>query len=160
MSLTREQRATLKAAILAEPALAEPLSTRNDQAIAEFCNTPTTQRVWKSSYTDNDLFGATDINVYIARSIPERQAYDLLITMGEIDPRIPTIRSGIVNIFSGTGQLPRDQRATILNDMTRFATWAEQMFGGTNATTDVVTAWIAKWQGTLSTNDVSDLLNE
>jgi hypothetical protein len=160
MSLTTQQRATLKAAILAEPALAEPLSIRNDQVISEYCNAPTAQRAWRSSYTDNDLFSATDINLYIARSVAERQAYDLLITIGEFDPRIATIRSGIVNIFSGTAQNIRDQRATVLNSMTRMATWAEQLFGGTNATTDTVAAWLLNWEGTLSPNDISGLLNE
>ena len=155
--LTPAQETTLRTAILAEPALAQAVAIRNDPAIADYCNTATTQKAWKTSYSDNDLFDVTDINVYIARSVPERQAYDLLITIGDIDPSKASIRSGIVNIFSGAGGAA--QRAAILNDMTRFATWAEQKLGGVNATTDTVTAWRLNYSGPITASHVSTILN-
>ena len=160
-SLSTQQKNTLKAAILAEPALAQAVSIRNDSAIADFCNsaaTPT-QKAWKTTYTATDLFSATDLNVYIARSVAERQAYDLLITIGAVDPSSVSIRSGIANIFSGAAAAVVTQRAAILNDMTRSATWAEKVLGGTNATTDTVTAWRLNFSGAITPMHISELLN-
>ena len=160
-NLTEAQRATIKTAILTEPALAEAVAIRDDNTITAYCNAARspTQKIWKSAYTADDLFQATDINIYIARSVAERQAYDLLITMDNLDPTRSSIRSGIVNIFSGTAQAVVNQRAAILNNMTRSASWAEYQLGGVNSTTDSVTAWVANWTGELSAFDVSSLLN-
>lgn len=159
--LTDGQKATIKTAILTEPALAEAVAIRDDNTITAYCNAirSPNQKIWKPVYTADDLFQATDINIYIARSVAERQAYDLLVTMDNLDPTRSSIRSGIVNIFSGIGTAPVAQRAAILNDMTRPATWVEFKLGGVNSTTDTVTAWIANWTGTLSAFDVSSLLN-
>lgn len=160
-NLTEAQKATIKTAILTEPALAEAVAIRDDNTITAYCNAARSpaQKIWKSAYTADDLFQVTDINIYIARSVAERQAYDLLITMDNLDPTRSSIRSGIVNIFSGTAQLVVAQRAAILNDMTRSASWAEYQLGGVNSTTDSVTAWVANWTGELSAFDVSSLLN-
>lgn len=155
--LTTAQQNTLRTAILAEPALAQAVAIRNDPAIADYCNTATAQKAWKTSYGAMDLFNATDINVYIARSVAERQAFDLLIQVGTVDPSTTSIRTGVVNIFSGAGG--STQRAAILNDMTRFATWAEQKLGGTNATTDTVTAWKLNYSGSITVSHVSSILN-
>lgn len=160
-NLTEAQRAAIKTAILTEPALAEAVAIRDDNTITAYCNAARSpaQKIWKPVYTADDLFQATDINIYIARSVAERQAYDLLITMDNLDPTRSSIRSGIVNIFSGMAQAVVNQRSTILNDMTRNASWAEYKLGGVNSTTDSVTAWIANWTGELSAFDVSSLLN-
>lgn len=160
-NLTQAQKSAIKTAILTEPALAEAVAIRDDNTITAYCNTARspTQKIWKPVYTADDLFQATDINIYIARSVAERQAYDLLVTMDNLDPTRSSIRSGIVNIFSGTAQLVVAQRATILNDMTRPASWVEFKLGGVNATTDTVSAWVANWTGELSAFDVSSLLN-
>lgn len=157
--LTSSQESTLRAAILAEPALAQAVAIRNDSAIAEYCNAAAvpTQKAWKTSYPSIDLFAATDINVYIARSVAERQAFDLLVNRGTVDPTVASLRSGIVNIFSGAGGAA--QRAAILTDMTRSATWAEQKFGGTNQTTDTVTAWKLNFSGPITAGHVSAILN-
>jgi len=159
--LTDGQKATIKTAILTEPALAEAVALRDDNTITAYCNATRSpnQKIWKPVYTADDLFQATDINIYIARSVAERQAYDLLVTMDNLDPTRSSIRSGIVNIFSGAAQLVVAQREAILNDMARSASWTEYILGGVNQTTGSVTAWVANWTGELSAFDVSSLLN-
>lgn len=155
--LTPAQETTLRAAILAEPALAAPLSIRNDPAIADYCNAATTQLAWRTVYSSDDLFQSTVLVEYIARSAAERQAYDLLVSIGMMDPSRARLRNAIADIFSGSTN--STSRGLILNDMTRFATWAERLFGGTNATTDTVTAWRLNWSGTISPSTVSSILN-
>lgn len=157
--LTNGQKNTLRTAIQTEPALAAAYAIRDDQTIAAYCNATASpvQKVWRTTYSADDLFQATALTEYIARSAAERQAYDLLVAIGTMDPTKGKLRSGIVDIFSGSTN--STSRAAILNDMTRNATWCEQKLGGTNATTDVVTAWRSNWTGTLSPFEISTLLN-
>lgn len=163
MPMTNGQKNTLRTAILAEPALATAVSIRDDMAIANYCNaaaTPT-QKAWKEIYSAADLFSATVLTEYIARSAAERQGYDLLISMAGnmgIDPSRAKIRNAIADIFSGASN--STSRAAILNNMTQDATWAEVKIGGTNATTDTVTAWRRNWTGILTVSDISALLNQ
>ncbi len=158
-SLTNGQKNTLRTAIQNEAALASALAVRDDTTIANYCNAAASpvQKLWKPTYLADDLFQATVLTEYIARSAAERQAYDLLVTIGTMDPTKNKLRSGIADIFSGASN--STSRAAILNDMTRNATWCEQKLGGTNATTDTVTAWKANWTGVLSPFEISTLLN-
>ncbi len=157
--LTNGQRNTLRAAILAEPALAVVVSIRDDSAIATFCNAAASpaQKAWREAVPARDVFDATVLTEYIARSAAERQGYDLLLTMSPVDSSKAKIRSVVVDIFSGAQN--STSRAAILNALTENATWCEQKLGGSNATTDGITAWKRNWTGTLGPNDISNLLN-
>lgn len=157
--MTKSQKATLRAAILAEPALADELAVRDDAAITAYCNAPAlpAQKVWKDKYTSRELFEATALTDYIARSAAERQAFDLLISVGVVSPEKNKIRAAVADIFSGATN--NGSRAAILTDMTRDATWTEKLLGGSDATTSAITAWKANWLGTLSPYEVSTLLN-
>jgi hypothetical protein len=159
MALTRSQATTLRAAILAEPALAAALAIRNDTAIANYCNAAASpvQKAWKTVYTGIELFEAATITDYMARSDVERQAFDLLESVGVMDPSRNKIRNAIAEIFSGSTN--SNSRTNILNDMTRNATWAEVRLGGTEATTSDVTAWRLNWDGVLTPIEISTLLN-
>lgn len=157
--LTKNQANTLRAAILAEPALAAAVSIRDDQAIATYCNTAATpaQKAWREAMPSKDIFDATVLTEYIARSAAERQGYDLLLSMSPVDASRARIRNALADIFSGSTN--STSRALVLNAMTESVTWCEKQLGGTNATTDVVTAWKRNWTGTLSVNSISELLN-
>lgn len=157
--LTTAQGATLKAAILAEPELAQLLSIRNDQAIAEYCNAAASpvQKAWKTTYTGKELFETTVLTEYIARNAAERQAFDLMVNVGTMDPSKVKIRATIADIFSGASN--STSRGIILGDMTRNATWAEQKLGGSDATTSGVTAWKLRWSGDVTPFEISTLLN-
>jgi hypothetical protein len=163
--LTNAQKANLKTAILAEAPLASAVAARRDADIAAYCNAPVVpaQIGWKVANTPRDIFEATNLNEYIARSVAERNAYDLILRIaGEsdgvaIDATRGAIRSAIVNIFSGATN--SNSRAAILTAMTEPVTWCQSKLGGPSATTDTVTAVRRSWAGTLSVNQVSDLLN-
>lgn len=157
--LTKNQANTLRAAILAEPALAAAVAIRDDNAIAVFCNAAASpaQKAWREAVPARDVFDATVLTEYIARSAAERQGYDLLLTMAPVDASRAKVRAAIVDIFSGAQN--STSRAAILSGMTENATWCEKVVGGTNATTDGVTAWKRNWAGTLSVNQISELLN-
>lgn len=157
--LTPAQKATLRTAIQNEPALASALAARDDQTITAYCNAPASpvQKVWRTSYSDKDLFQSTVLTEYINRSTAERQAYDLIITMGTMDPSRNRLRAAIADIFSGATN--STSRGLIQTDMTRDATWCEQRLGGTDATTATITAWRANWTGVLSPFEISTLLN-
>lgn len=157
--LTNGQKSTLKAAILAEPALAESVSNRIDSAIATYCNAAANpvQKAWRESMSAKEVFDATALTEYIARSAAERQGYDLLLTMSPVDASKAKVRAAVVDIFSGASN--STSRGAILNAMTESATWCEVKLGGTNATTDTVIAWRRNWTGVLTPDDISNLLN-
>lgn len=93
--MTKAQKTTLRAAILAEPALADELAVRDDAAITAYCNATATpaQKVWKDTYTSREMFEAAALTDYIARSAAERQAFDLLMAVGMVDPSKNKIRA-------------------------------------------------------------------
>lgn len=157
--MTNAQKATLRAAILAEPALAPLLAIRNDAAIAQYCNAVASpvQKAWRTDYTGSELFEAATLTDYIARSAGERQAFDLMVNAGVINASRAKIRNAIADIFSGTTN--SGSRAAILNDMTRDATWAEVRLGGTEQTTSGVSAWRLNWDGLVTPLEISILLN-
>lgn len=163
--LTRAQRNTLRAAILAEPALqAFLVSPRQDDPITDYCNAPVTpaQLAWKPRNTAEEIFAAVNLNEYIARSAPERQAFDLLLQMAgaegaAVNATRASTRSAIVNIFSGATN--STSRAAVLTAMTEPLTWCQSKLGGNSATTDTVTAVRRNWAGTLVPIEVSRILN-
>jgi hypothetical protein len=158
--MNNQQKNTLRAAILAEPALAAPLAIRNDTAIAEYCNATASpqQKAWKTSYTGIELFEAAALTDYIARSAAERQAFDLMVQVGVMDASKAKIRAAIADIFSGSAN--NGSRSAILNDMTRNATWAEVRLGGTEQSTSGVAAWRLNWDGIITPFEISTLLNQ
>lgn len=157
--MNNQQKNTLRAAILAEPALAASVAVRDDVTIANYCNAKASpvQKVWKTSYSGQEMFEAAAMTDYIARSAPERQAFDLMVAVGSMDPSKVKIRSAIADIFSGASN--NGSRAAILNDMTRDATWAEQKLGGADVSTSGVVAWKLSWDGLLTAFEISALLN-
>jgi hypothetical protein len=158
--MNNQQKNTLRAAILSEPALAANVLIRDDTAIANYCNAIASpvQKVWKTTYTGLELFEAVNISDYIGRSVAERQAFDLMESVGVMDPSRAKVRSAIADIFSGATN--SGSRSVILNDMTRNATWAEQKLGGTEVGTSGVTAWRLNWDGILTASEISALLNQ
>lgn len=158
--MNTQQKNTLRAAILAEPALAAALAVRDDNTIANYCNAAASpvQKVWTTSYTGKELFEATLLTEYTVRTAGERQALDLMISMGTVDPSKAKIRAAIADIFSGATN--STSRAAILTDMTRNATWAEQKLGGSDVATSGVTAWKLNWGGAVTPFEISTLLNQ
>ena len=158
-SLTPAQKVTLKAAILAEAPLAAAVAIRDDTAISVYCNTAANpaQKAWREAVPARDIFDATVLTEYIARSAAERQGYDLMLSMQTVDASRARIRSAVVDIFSGATN--STSRALVLNAMTENATWCEQKLGGTNATTDGISAWRRNWTGVLRPDEISNLLN-
>lgn len=156
MALTNSQNNTLKADILANSAVAAYVASGQDNAIKDWYNTDSTTLAWKNAFSADDLFDNTQLTEYIARSNAERQAYDMLLSRGRFNPEKASIRRGINDIFSGPTN--STSRGAILTAMTEFATRAEVLFGGNNATTDTVTALKRNWSGKLTDSDIARAL--
>lgn len=156
--LTTDQLATLRAAILAEPAVAQFLADGRHNAIKDFYNAYADPAVkaWRPYYDANDLFSATKLTEYIARTAGERQAYDMLLSRGALDATRKAIRDAVADIFSG--QSNSTSRAAILNDMTENATRAHVLFGGSSVTTDTVTALKRNYTDLLTDHDIYEAL--
>lgn len=164
--LTTTQRTTLRTALFAEPSLQQYLTVRNDDPVAAFCNAPVTPAKvgWKVSNSFGDLFEATDINVYIGRSVAERDALNMLLNAARDNPAYVDatrvgIRTGVTNIFSGTAAAVVATRRAMLTAMTEPVTWCQNVLGTTAATTDTIAGHIRAWAGTLTPSEMSTLLN-
>jgi hypothetical protein len=156
--LTTQQLATLKADILADPALAEqPMNDDGHFAIAAAYNLAASPawRVWKSSITTSDCKDVVNWTEYIGRSAGERAAFEFLLSNGIINPSRANVRQGIADMFSGTqGQITR---LALLALGKRDATRAEKLFStgtGSDGTPATMT-----FEGNLSYSEVSAARN-
>lgn len=164
--LSSAQRATLRAAFFAEPALQEALAVRSDDPVTAYCNTPVTPAKlgWKTSIQFADLFEATDLNVYIARSVAERDAYNMLLNAARDNPAAVSaaranVRSGILNIFSGTASAVVTARRAILAALTEPVTWCQEKLGTALAATDTINGHVRVLSRDLTGDEVSIILN-
>lgn len=164
--LSASQRATIRTALLAEPALQQYIAVRNDDPVAAYCNAPVSPAKigWRTAISFADLFEAMDINIYIARSVAERQAFDLLLNAardnpGSVSAARLNVRTGVVNIFSGTATTVVAARRAILTAMTEPVTWCQDKLGTTLSATDTINGHVRTWAGTLTSDQISTILN-
>jgi hypothetical protein len=153
MALTPAQLQTLKAAIVADPALnAQPQTTDGAFAIADALNALASPafRVWRSAVPTKDVKNAIVWTEYISRSVGEKSAFELMISNGVINPSDANIRQGILDIFSGPSAAVTRTNLTEMGK--RDATRAEKLFAvGTGS--DVSPAALT-FEGALGYQDV------
>lgn len=164
--LTPAQLATLKAAILADPALAaQPNNADGNLAIAQALAADASPDywVWRSFVADQEMYegvgdGGTSWSwsIYIGRSQGERDAWRQMVNMaGGLNPSLANVRAGIADIFSGAGGV--GQRTHLLAIGRRKANRAEKLFAtGTGSTASPATMTV---EGTLSGDDVQAARN-
>lgn len=155
MALTAPQKATLKAAILAEPSLAGlPSSGAGDQVIADFFNTTAAPPfiVWRTSVASDEVmlngFNWTRVDNL---SVGKARIWEWLFQFGAIDPSKINIRAGIDAVWVGT-QADLDVRAAVYVHCKRSATRFEQLFA-TGVGSEAVPATLVL-ESPLSTGDV------
>jgi len=156
--LTPDQKATLKAAILADPVLnAFPNNSDGAFAIAALLNQAASPAfyVWKSNLPTSECKKAMVWTEFIGRSVGERDAWMFMLSNGTICPADVNVRQGIADIFSGPSGAASRANLTAIGK--RPATRAEQLFAaGTGS--DAVPAAMS-FEGNLSYQDVEQARN-
>lgn len=158
MALTPQQLTTLKADILADPALAgQPNNSDGAFAIAAAYSLLASPDfiVWRTAVSTSDCKKATTWTEFIGRSQGERDAWQFMLSNGIINAGDANIRQGIVDIFSGPSGATT--RAALVAIAKRKATRAEKLFA-TGTGSDAVPATMT-FEGNLSYQDVQTARN-
>jgi hypothetical protein len=156
--LTQEQKATLKAHILAntDPAVVAALAVRDDTGIADWYNTVGTFVVWRSSLSSEQartaITGSDGLAQLDNLTAGKRDSL-LWVFDSTTNPSSATQRAAILNLC-GT---QNDLKAAITAVQKRTATRLEALFAtgtGSDASPGTLTA-----EGAVSVYDISVLLN-
>lgn len=137
-TLTNEQFAALKAAVLAEPSLANAIANGIDWQVADWCNATSTFVVWKTNVSldtimKSDTFDWTRVDNL---TVGKARIWDWLFNSGSINPSRTNVRTGIDSTWVGTAA-DLAVRASVYAECKRFATNAEKVLAtgtGSNAT--------------------------
>ena len=151
--LTPSQRNTLRTAISTEPTIAAAYASRDDQAIAAWCNAASSTYAWMSAADARTLFEAGDVTKYDGLTAGKRAAWDRIERNAPIDVGRGKMRTAVVDIWGNTDSV------AVLQALVEKATNCQAKVGGTSRTTNTVTALARNWAGTLSAYEVSVLLN-
>lgn len=138
-----------------DPAVVAALPLRNDGQIQEWYNVeadPVT-KAWKSSVSANELFEETDLTLYDGLTAGKRDAWGLMLSYAPIDFTRARFRKAVQDAWGNTNSVD------ILKAVRRNATRYELVFGGTESTTNTVTAVKLDLEGQASVADISTALN-
>ena len=153
--LTETQMQTLAAGIKAETnqTCVDALAIRNDVAMAEWVNGPSTQDAWNPAMTGSLLFEATDVAKFDGLTAGKRDAWRLMLDWAPLDMARNKLRKAVVDAWGNTDSV------AVLQACVRKATNGEKYLGGTSATENTVTAWKLSVPGNISMNEISTALN-
>ena len=161
--LTDAQKATLKAAILAETdsTLVEERDAGGMGEVAEWYSgvASPTFTVWKSTVTSREVMNSVTFSGaggFIQRTQGERDAFMMLIANGGIEPWRSNIRQAFSDIFSGSGTGAPETRAALLALSKRPALRIEKVFA-TGTGSDASPATLV-WEGGIDGTDISAAL--
>lgn len=161
MPLTTEQAATLRTAILADQALAAWVQERRDDLIAAYYNEPASPTfiVWKTYVTQDEIMQNGFDWVRVDNlSVGKARIWEWLFDnqQAAINPSKANVRAGIAECWKGTAADLAVQ-AAVLGHCRRVCNRAERLFAtgtGTEATPGLLA-----FEGSVSTNDISAILN-
>jgi hypothetical protein len=158
-SLTNADRLTLKAAILADPALAPLTSGQGTDynAISIALNTASATRAWRTGVPAGDSDDAPDMSTFDALTAGKRDSWALFLGQSVRDFGRNKVRKWITDIW-GNATANSNAEAILLAG-TEFATRAEVIIGGNTKTTGTVTGLDRNWTGTVSLQDVAGMFN-
>jgi len=103
--------------------------------------------------TDQQLFEAINVTKWDALSEGKRSTWGLLFTFSPINFSRQKMRKAVQDVWGDVDSV------AVLQNCTRKATQAEVYEGGIVVTQNTVSATKLNWSGTLSTDDISDVLN-
>jgi hypothetical protein len=168
--LTPSQLDTLKAAILADPALAEiPQTDGGAQEIANALNLNASPDfwVWRTRVSKDEYFQTTSADGtvfaftgagYITRSQGERDAWNALFdAAGFANPSLANVRQAVADIFSGNTAPAPANRTHLLTISRRKATRFERLYTTGNGST--ASPGLAVVSGPVRPDDVSAARN-
>jgi hypothetical protein len=155
MSLTPAQLTTLKAAILADPALAaQPMTSGGALVIAEALNAAAAPAfvVWRTSVPIDEIMrNGMDWARVDNLSVGKARIWEWMGRLGSLDASKANIRAGIDATWVGTAA-DLAVRATVYTHCKRNATVAEKLFATGTGTTDNPATMT--FEGVLSTDEV------
>lgn len=160
MPLTTSQAATLRTAILADPALTQYVADRRDDLIAEYYNAPASPAfiVWRTDVRSEEIGNAwsgTDIAGMSSLNMQRLQLMLASAPAGVFDMTRADRRQGFEDPF-GTNQ-NNASRVAMRAVWKRALNRVERLFAsgtGSDATPGTTT-----FEGTVSTNDIAGILN-
>jgi hypothetical protein len=157
--MTPEQTATLKAALLADPALAQYIVDYRDDLIRDYYNAPAAPAyiVWRSSVTRQKILqNGFDWTRLDNLSVGKARVWNDIFVDGYINPSKPNVRTGIESVWVGT-QADLNVRAAVYVHCKRNANRVEKLFA-TGTGSDAVPGLMA-FEGEITTSDVSAMLS-
>lgn len=161
MALTPAQLPALKAAILAEPALAQYVTDRRDDLIAAHYNAASLPlvTVWRTAVTRDELTGeGFDWTQVDNLTTGAARIWDWLFDNASrsINPADSGKRGGIAECWKGTAA-KLAVGTFVLGKCKRTATRLEALFAVGDGT--VAVPAVMGFEGNVSVNDISNLLN-
>lgn len=164
--LTQQQLATLKADILADPALNQlPNNSDGNFSIASAYNLLASPNytVWKSTVPVNELTGQAgfDWTRVDNLTVGKARIWEFMTDVGLINPSLPNVRAGFEACFS-VEVADGPTRQAIYNGSSRLATRAEKLFAtgsGSPPTNHGVGPSQMGFEGSLSYQDVESARN-
>ena len=159
--MTPEQLTTLKAALLADQALAQWIIDYRDDLIRDYYNEPASPAytVWRTNVTQDEIMQNGFDWVQVDNlSVGKARIWEWLFDNGStsINPSKANVRAGIDEAWKGTAAMLA-VRAAIYVHCKRAANRVERLFA-TGTGSDAVPGTLV-FEGTLSTSDISAILN-
>ncbi len=151
--MTPAQKTVLRTLVMTDPTITAIVAAADDIAIAAWLNTPVAEKCWKTYMDIAEVHDIMNWTEFISRSAAEKAAFTCMFVMGFVNPARPNIRSGLNDIFSGTGAAPVALRAAFLTVMQRAMTRAEKAL----ATGPVNGIYTLTYEGELSYAEASEL---
>ena len=156
--LTITQRATLKAALQAETNadVVYAMSIRGDTWLcSNWLNVATDTNAWATSVAKSDIIEASPMTLYDGLTQGKRDEWRLVLDhISQFDASKQINRDVIVDSW-GTAS----RSVPILQACLTKANRLEVYLGGSNATTNTVTGLVRAYVGTISVNELSEILN-
>jgi len=159
--MTPEQTATLKAALLADQALAQWIIDYRDDLIRDHYNAPASPAytIWRTNVTQDEIMQNGFDWVQVDNlSVGKARIWEWLFDNGStsFNPSKANVRAGIDEAWKGTAAMLA-VRAAIYVHCKRAANRVERLFA-TGTGSDAVPGTLV-FEGTLSTSDISAILN-
>jgi hypothetical protein len=159
--MTPEQLATLKAALLADPALTQFIADYRDDLIRDYYNAPSNPAfvVWRTSVTQDEImqngFDWTRVdNLGVGKARIWDWMFDNSATT--INPSKLNVRAGIEAVWVGTAA-DLAVRAAVYVHCKRIANRVERIFATGVGSNDV--PGLLTFEGEITTSDVSAMLS-
>jgi hypothetical protein len=153
LALTPTEKATLKAAALAETSIITCIEIGNDDCVSAWFNSVTTFVAWRTNVPASEYHNSAIVWTAVdSLTVGKARIWEWMSKYGNIDPSKANVRQGFADAFGAASATT--VAATALSK--RFATTAEKILStgiGTTAAPGLMT-----FEGTLSSTDVSIIL--